>query len=87
MGFLFGLLEAVVLTACCLGCGWRLMHYFQLESYQLPGYARSLKRNAQRALIPCVGAAAAALVAAVLAAHGRKRKVFLIVIIFNGIAI
>ena len=31
--------------------------------------------------------AAAALVAAVPAAHGRKRKVFLIVIIFNGIAI
>ena len=66
MGFLFGLLEAVVLTACCLGCGWRLMHYFQLESYQLPGYVRSLKRNAQRALIPCVGAAAAGVAALAL---------------------
>jgi len=58
MGFLFGVLEAAVLTACCLGCGWRLMHYFQLESYQLPGYFKSVKRNSQRALLPCIAVAA-----------------------------
>ena len=29
-----------------------LMHYFQLESYQFPGYFRTLKRNFLRAVIP-----------------------------------
>ena len=29
-----------------------LMHYFQLESYQFPGYFRTLKRNFLRAMIP-----------------------------------
>lgn len=29
-----------------------LVHYFQLESYQFPGYFRTLKRNVRRALLP-----------------------------------
>ena len=29
-----------------------LMHYFQLESYQFPGYFRTLKRNFLRAIVP-----------------------------------
>ena len=29
-----------------------LMHYFQLESYQFPGYFRTVKRNFVRAVIP-----------------------------------
>lgn len=29
-----------------------LMHYFQLESYQFPGYFRTIKRNLGRAVIP-----------------------------------
>ncbi len=29
-----------------------LMHYFQLESYQFPGYFRTLKRNLLRAVLP-----------------------------------
>lgn len=29
-----------------------LMHYFQLESYQFPGYFRTVKRNLLRAVIP-----------------------------------
>ena len=29
-----------------------LMHYFQLESYQFPGYFRTLKRNFLRAVLP-----------------------------------
>ena len=29
--------ESAMITACCVLCGWRLLHYFQLESYQLPG--------------------------------------------------
>ena len=29
-----------------------LMHDFQLESYQFPGYFRTLRRNWKRALLP-----------------------------------
>lgn len=32
--------------------GRRLMHYFQLESYQFPGYFRTLRRNLVRAFLP-----------------------------------
>ena len=66
MGFLLGMLEAAALAAGCIACGWRLMHYFQLESYQLPGYIKSVKRNAQRTLIPCVGVAAVGALALVV---------------------
>jgi len=66
MGVLLTLLEAVVLTGCCLASGWRLLHYFQLESYQLPGYVKSVRRNAQRALIPCVAVSAAGVLALVI---------------------
>ncbi len=34
--------------------GRSLLHYFQLESYQFPGYFRTLKRNLFRAVIPGV---------------------------------
>ena len=30
----------------------KLLHYFQLESYQLPGYAKSVKRNFAKAQLP-----------------------------------
>ena len=70
MGFILGLLEAAVLSGCCLACGWRLMHYFQLESYQLPGYVRSLKRNAQRALLPCAAVSAAGALVMVIGLPG-----------------
>ena len=56
---LSAVLEAGVVAACCVLCGWRLLHYFQLESYQLPGYWRSVKRNAQRLLLPGMAVAAA----------------------------
>lgn len=35
-----------------LVAGRSLMHYFQLESYQFPGYFRTLKRNLLRAVLP-----------------------------------
>ena len=38
------------------------MHYFQLESYQFPGYFRTLKRNWKHSLLPGVCAAAGVLV-------------------------
>ncbi len=47
----------VWLIACGVGvsslmAGRSLMHYFQLESYQFPGYFRTLKRNLMRAILP-----------------------------------
>lgn len=58
MGFIGILIQALVLSVCCAAGGRRLLHYFQLESYQLPGYVRSVKRNASRALLPPVAMAA-----------------------------
>ena len=40
------------LAAGCLLAGRLLIHYFQLESYQFPGYFRTLKRNLPKALLP-----------------------------------
>ena len=38
---------------CCLFSASRtLLHYFQLESYQFPGYFRTLKRNWKHSLLP-----------------------------------
>ena len=35
-----------------------LLHYFQLDSYQFPGYFRTLRRNLPKAVLPglCMGA-------------------------------
>ncbi len=51
--------QAAVVAVCSVLSGWRLLHYFQLESYQLPGYWRSVRRNAVRAAMPPVAVAAA----------------------------
>lgn len=41
--------------AACLLSARGLVHYFQLESYQFPGYFRTLARNWKRAVLPgCV---------------------------------
>ena len=68
MSIILSIIAAAVLAACCIAGGWRLMHYFQLESYQLPGYARSLRRNARRAVLPCAAMAAAGVVLLALGA-------------------
>jgi len=52
MRFVLDILDSLVLAVCLPLSGWRLLHYFQLESYQLPGFFRSLKRNAAKALLP-----------------------------------
>ena len=52
MKMIMTVFEAMVLTGCSLAAGWRLLHYFQLESYQLPGYWRSIRRNVNKALLP-----------------------------------
>lgn len=36
----------------CIFAGRNLYHYFQLESYQFPGYFRTLRRNPLKALLP-----------------------------------
>lgn len=67
MDFLMTLAQALALALCLPASGWRLLHVFQLESYQLPGFWRSVKRGAQRTLIP--GAAMAAAGVLSLALH------------------
>ena len=37
---------------CCVFASRTLLHYFQLESYQFPGYFRTLKRNVWHSLLP-----------------------------------
>ena len=66
MGLILGCLQALVLAVCCAAGGRRLLHYFQLESYQLPGYWRTVKRNAARALVPPAAMAAAGVAALVI---------------------
>lgn len=46
------LIAAVALS--CLLAGRVLIHYFQLESYQHPGYFRTVRRNAARSFLPGV---------------------------------
>lgn len=66
MRIILMIVEAAVLACCCAGGGWRLLHYFQLESYQLPGFFRSIRRNAQKALLPGLSVAAAGVLGTVL---------------------
>jgi len=47
---------------CCLFASRTLLHYFQLESYQFPGYFRTVKRNWKHSLLPGVCAAAGLLI-------------------------
>ena len=49
---------AALLAAACLGFGRRLLHLLQLESYQLPGYFRSVRRGLPGTLLPALPAAA-----------------------------
>lgn len=66
MRFLLMILQAVALGCASAAAGRRVMHYLQLESYQLPGYVKSVKRNAARAFLPSVAMAAAGVAALVV---------------------
>ena len=46
------LLAAAGMAVGCVLASRTLIHYFQLESYQLPGYRKSLRRNAPKDLLP-----------------------------------
>lgn len=56
MGFILRALSILLLLVLATGavvlCARRLVHFLQLESYQLPGYFRSVRRNAAQALAP-----------------------------------
>ena len=49
-------------VCCCLFAARGILHFFQLESYQFPGYFRTLKRNRVHSLLPGACAALAMLV-------------------------
>lgn len=46
------LLISLAPVVCCLFASKGILHYFQLESYQFPGYFRTLKRNPVHSLMP-----------------------------------
>ncbi|MBR5560970.1 MAG: UDP-N-acetylmuramoyl-tripeptide--D-alanyl-D-alanine ligase [Clostridia bacterium] len=73
MNIIFGIVESLVLAACLPLSGWRLLHYFQLESYQLPGYFRSVKRSARKTLLPGLAMAAVGVLALQLGLPGIVR--------------
>lgn len=54
------LLSALGLAVGCVPASRRLLHYFQLESYQFRGYVRTVLRNAAAAALPGLMLTAAA---------------------------
>ncbi|MBE5799214.1 MAG: UDP-N-acetylmuramoyl-tripeptide--D-alanyl-D-alanine ligase [Clostridiales bacterium] len=73
MNIIWGIVESLALAALLPLSGWRLLHYFQLESYQLPGFYRSLKRNAKKALLPGLAMAAVGVLSLVIGLPGIVR--------------
>lgn len=49
-------------VCCCLFSARGILHFFQLESYQFPGYFRSLKRNRVHSFLPGLCSCVAVLV-------------------------
>ncbi len=60
---------ALAPMAGCILASRGLIHYFQLESYQFPGYFQTLRRNWKRSYLPGIGVAL--LVFSLLAMHDR----------------
>ena len=53
----------LVPVLCCLFASRTLLHYFQLESYQFPGYFRTLWRKKKNSFMPVVCAVIVSLLA------------------------
>ena len=49
---LLSVLLCIGIAAGCLLSGKILLHYFQLESYQFPGYFRTVRRNLLKSILP-----------------------------------
>jgi len=71
---LFFILPTVL---CAFFSSRTLLHYFQLESYQFPGYFRTIKRNWRHGLLP--GLCAALLIAVISLLCGGVWDLFLFV--------
>jgi len=65
---LFSLIVRLAAAFACMLAARKLLHYFQLESYQFYGYAKTCRRNLKKLLIPCVACPAVWGIAAYLAA-------------------
>ena len=77
MNFILNILESLAIGALLPLSGWRLLHYFQLESYQLPGFYRSLKRNAKKTLAPWLAIGALLFFSALIGMPGILNLVIL----------
>ncbi len=67
------LLTLLMAAGAIVVCAHKLVHFLQLESYQLPGYFRSVKRNAAQALLPGLVLAVAGLGARALTGGSPSR--------------
>lgn len=47
---LFGIVEILIVTLCCLAASVRCLHVFQMERYQLPSYTQWVRRNRDKFL-------------------------------------
>ncbi len=65
------LIQTAVLTYCSVLAARHLMHMLQLESYQLPGYWKSVRRNLQRTVLPPAAMAAAGTIPLLLGIPGQ----------------
>jgi len=67
-GSMFEWFFIIPTVLCCFFASRTLLHYFQLESYQFPGYFRTVKRNWRHSLLPGVCVAAAVFLVTYLSA-------------------
>ena len=80
----FALVLCMEIASACLLAGKLLIHYFQLESYQFPGYFRTIRRNLFKSVLPgfslCI-----LLIAAVLLAAGVFHLQGWLLLVFAGV--
>ena len=77
-----GLTTWAMLAVLAIGCilaARPLFHYFQLESYQFPGYFRTLRRNLLKAILPGVVMNAVLLLGATILPSVLKERIWLLV--------
>ncbi len=64
-----------------------LVHYFQLESYQFPGYFRTVRRNAVKSFAPGAVVCLAALLLSLIASNAGLAAVAMVVLALDGWAL
>ena len=78
----FNWLLVLAPVLCCLFASRTALHYFQLESYQFPGYFRTLKRNLKHSVLPGVCAFTGVFVLMLFAENLFGQNVLVNVLIF-----